>query len=110
MILYVKVFLKNCTCFNFIGENRRTIYEKRLMELEITAFGIAKDILGSRIYRLEVSSSISVAQLKEQLYREFPQFQALKSLAIAINEEYAIDNQRIEPGDQVVLIPPVSGG
>ena len=29
---------------------------------------------------------------------------------IAINEEYAVDGDLIQPGDVVALIPPVSGG
>ena len=32
------------------------------------------------------------------------------SLSIAVNEEYATDERILKPGDEVALIPPVSGG
>ena len=29
---------------------------------------------------------------------------------VAINQEYATDDQAIHPGDEIAIIPPVSGG
>jgi sulfur-carrier protein len=34
----------------------------------------------------------------------------LKQVMVAVNEEYARDDQTLQPGDIVAFIPPVSGG
>ena len=48
--------------------------------------------------------------LKIKLLDIYPAFSNLNSLAIALNEAYAQDTQEIKEKDEIVLIPPVSGG
>jgi len=80
------------------------------MKLHLLAFGIAKDILhgGSVSYDLIVGDRIS--DLKQSLLETYPDFVALTSLSFAVNETYVTDDHRLKEGDEIVLIPPVSGG
>lgn len=80
------------------------------MEIEIKAFGIARDILGNSTLNLDISEETSVEKLMLQLKKKFPAFKELTSLAIAINTSYATPGQVIKQGDEVVIIPPVAGG
>ncbi|MGE8555499.1 MAG: MoaD/ThiS family protein [Chryseobacterium jejuense] len=80
------------------------------MKLKILAFGITKDIFGASEKELELQDGLSVGQLKDILEKDFPQFIKLKSYFIAVNEEYAEDNQIIIGTDEIAIIPPVSGG
>ena len=80
------------------------------MEIQIIAFGIAKDIIKNRAISIELPSGSNVGFLKNKLCEEFPDFQKLKSLAIAVNEEYQTDEFNLNEKDEVVIIPPVSGG
>lgn len=80
------------------------------MKLKILAFGITKDIFGASEKELEVQGDLNVRQLKDLLEKDFPQFIKLKSYFIAVNEEYAEDNQIIIDTDEIAIIPPVSGG
>lgn len=80
------------------------------MKIKILAFGIAKDIIGNRTIELDLPDSLSVADLKEHLVEKYPDFYKLRSLALAVNQEYADDSILIEDRDEVVIIPPVSGG
>ena len=80
------------------------------MELAIHAFGISRDILGASMIKIESPTSITVAELRKTLFDRYPDLAALKSLAIAVNEEYADDDQLVKLNDEIVLIPPVSGG
>ena len=41
---------------------------------------------------------------------EFPDFEKLRSLVIAVNEEYQEDGFILSEKDEIVIIPPVSGG
>lgn len=80
------------------------------MKLKILAFGITKDIFGASEIELEVQEALNVGQCKERLEKDFPQLVKLKSYFIAVNEEYAEDDQIIVNTDEIAIIPPVSGG
>ncbi len=80
------------------------------MKINILAFGIAKDIINSSTLGLEISDGTTVGQLKAQLTSQFPDFEKLRSLSIAVNQEYQEDDFLLSEKDEIVIIPPVSGG
>lgn len=80
------------------------------MQISLLLFGIAKDIVGQRTLELDVEEGCSVAALKQLVVDRYPQFEALKYLGIAVNNEYADNAVTIQQGDEIALIPPVSGG
>ena len=80
------------------------------MQITILAFGIAKDIIGGASLHLELPSGSTVRSLKSLLSQKFPDFERLASLSVAVNTEYATDEQILSEQDEIVLIPPVSGG
>lgn len=80
------------------------------IRMKILAFGIAKDIVGGPTVDIAVADGISVLELKKLVLNDYPAFEKLTALSIAVNNEYADDTQVISREDEVVLIPPVSGG
>lgn len=80
------------------------------MHLKILSFGIAKEIVGGPVLDFELESEATVGDLKRQLLVRFPNFMALSSLAIAIDGTYAEDDWPVLEGQEIALIPPVSGG
>ena len=78
--------------------------------MKVLTFGIAKDIVGGSEMELPYEKGMTVLILKKAVLNAYPKFEKLNSLAIAVNNEYANDNLIITPQDEVVLIPPVSGG
>ena len=80
------------------------------MEINILAFGIAKDIVGGAQLPFQVEDQSTVGELKVALLAAYPKFEKLQSLAIAVNSEYAQNDQLLTESDEIVLIPPVSGG
>ncbi|KOF02323.1 molybdopterin synthase sulfur carrier subunit [Roseivirga seohaensis] len=80
------------------------------MKIEVIAFGIAKDILNSNQVTLEMEEQSSVADVRQALVDLYPAFQGLASLQLAVNADYVSDDYLIKENDEVVLIPPVSGG
>lgn len=78
--------------------------------MNILAFGIAKDILGGQSIDIQPSDSVTVESLKTILKKQYPRLEQLTSFAIAVNGTYADEEQMIQPGDEVAIIPPVSGG
>ena len=80
------------------------------MELSIKLFGIAREIVGTSELEIELEEQSNVLNLLTQIKEKYPEFAKLSSLAIAVNAEYALHSQILQPHDEVALIPPVSGG
>lgn len=80
------------------------------MTLRMLVFGIARDIIGAPEIWMDMPEHITVEDLRKSLYLQYPAFEKLRSLAIAVNSEYAQSGQRINHMDEIAIIPPVSGG
>lgn len=79
--------------------------------MEIKLFGMAKELVGQKVVKLRNIKDIScVRELKEQLKKEFPALNQLPTMAIAVNVNYAQDEDIVNENDEIVVIPPVSGG
>jgi len=79
------------------------------MQVHVLPFGVLKDWLGSSPATVELRDGASVADLLEQLSGRVPP-PALRSIAVSVNAEYATAAQTLRDGDEVGLLPPVSGG
>ncbi len=81
-----------------------------MIELNLILFGIARDIAGSGKIKLSIENGASVSMLKQKLEQDFPSFSDLTSLSFAVNTEYVDDTYVLKNEEEVVVIPPVSGG
>jgi molybdopterin converting factor subunit 1 len=74
-------------------------------------FGAAADLAGgAREVELEAGST-TLAELWGALVERYPDLAPMRdSLAFAVNGEYATMDDRVEEGDEVAVLPPVSGG
>lgn len=59
---------------------------------------------------MKVAEGISVGEVKDLLVSKYPDFEKLLSLRLAVNESYVEDDHVVMEEDEVVIIPPVSGG
>ncbi len=60
---------------------------------------------------LEAKTGTTVAGFKGLIKEHFPQLRNLENnLVIAVNSEFADNNQVLQEGDEVALLPPLSGG
>ena len=80
------------------------------MKINLLAFGIARDILGAGSLEVDFTGHPSIGNVKQYLSRQYPEFEKLASLSLAVNANYVDDDYLIKQGDEVVVIPPVSGG
>ncbi|NJB35632.1 MoaD/ThiS family protein [Croceivirga sp. JEA036] len=84
--------------------------------MTILLFGVTKDIVGSPSLSIPTTNITgkpipkTVKELKEFLFKRYPAMKNLSSLAIAVNNNYAKDEESINSYDEIALIPPVSGG
>jgi sulfur-carrier protein len=80
------------------------------MEIKTLFFGITTDLVGASQLEISIDENISVKEFKKILIDKFTSLKNINSYAIAINEEYANDDEIINERDVVAIIPPVSGG
>jgi molybdopterin synthase sulfur carrier subunit len=84
--------------------------------MNILLFGVTKDIVGSATLSMPVSNGMgtnapkTVGELKKYLGSVYPKLNKLSSLAVAVNNNYAVDSTKLDAYDEIALIPPVSGG
>ncbi len=81
------------------------------MQVRVLFFGVLKDILSRDKDSLDLPENASVSVLLDHYRARTPQLQRVWSaLAIAVNENYVPVTHLLAEGDEVALLPPVSGG
>ena len=80
------------------------------MKIKILFFGISSDLVGLSNLDFEVGKALTVKNLKILLKKKYVHLKNLDFYAIAVNENYAIDDLVLKENDEVAIIPPVSGG
>ncbi|MEL7021026.1 MAG: MoaD/ThiS family protein [Bacteroidota bacterium] len=83
---------------------------KHTFSAELLTFGIIRDIVGGAKLNLEIPVGCTVAELQDILKDRFPTIRTLRSFLIAVNNEYGDMALVLQVGDEIALIPPVSGG
>ena len=74
-------------------------------------FATCRDAVGGKEIDLELEDGMTAGRLREELANRYPKLRGMKDiLSVAVNAEYVGDEAVIGNGDEVALIPPVSGG
>ncbi len=81
------------------------------MIIQLKLFAAAREAAGCETVEVEVPAAATVADLRSALVRQVPALSTWrKHLLIAVNQQYAADEQTLAEGDEVACFPPVSGG
>jgi MoaE-MoaD fusion protein len=81
------------------------------MQIRVLFFGMLKDLAGRSADSLELPDHATLRDLLAHYQRHIPRLnQIAASLAMSINQQYAPPDSQLKSGDEVALLPPVSGG
>jgi molybdopterin converting factor subunit 1 len=81
------------------------------MLVSIKLFAEARELAGTAEVGLLLDEVATIADVKRTLLESYPQLERLLGrCAIARNCDYATDADAIVAGDELAVIPPVSGG
>lgn len=81
------------------------------MQIHVLFFGVLKDLVGRSSETLDLVDGARVEAVLQHYSRQAPRFAGmLNSLALSVNQEYASADAVLRAGDEVGLLPPVSGG
>ncbi len=80
------------------------------MRLEVLFFGVLRDRFSEREELLQFPGS-TVAELLRYYRAVAPESAGIwETIAVAVNQQYATAATVLRDGDEVALLPPVSGG
>ena len=81
------------------------------MRVTIRLFALLKDRAGADHLEIDLPEKSTIAHAVEQVRNRFPTLaDHLNHIALALNRSYTQSNTPLQDGDELALIPPVSGG
>ena len=81
------------------------------MKIHVRLFSVARDLAGFETRTVDVEPPATAGSVLRHLAAIHPGFDEWKSsIRMAVNCEYVHETHRLNEGDEVAVIPPVSGG
>ncbi|HKD08222.1 MAG TPA: molybdenum cofactor biosynthesis protein MoaE [Bryobacteraceae bacterium] len=81
------------------------------MRVRVLFFGLLKDLCGKSEDRLDLAEGATARAVFDHYARQFPALANMAgSIVLARNQEFADSTQVLAEGDEIALLPPVSGG
>src|SRR5579871_1655636 len=81
------------------------------MRVRVLLFGVLKDIFERSEDVLELSAGATAGDLLDHYQKLVPaKANFFHSIALAVNQQYASPAEALHDGDEIALLPPVSGG
>jgi molybdopterin synthase catalytic subunit/molybdopterin converting factor small subunit len=81
------------------------------MQIRVLFFGVLKDLAGKASDSISLPDDATLGDVLGRYQQVIPRLNEMAaSLAMSVNREYAGPATRLRAGDEVALLPPVSGG
>lgn len=81
------------------------------MKVKVKFFAVLRERVGSGEITREIKEGSTVADLWESLRRDYPKLAPVETrLLYAVNQHYVDPDHVLKEQDEVVFVPPVSGG
>ena len=82
-----------------------------MMRVQVLFFGVLKDMVGRGEDALELQDGATLADVLSHYEERVPKIrEVLHTVALSVNQHYAGPGAVLGDGDEVALLPPVSGG
>lgn len=82
-----------------------------LMQIRVLFFGVLKELVGRSSDTVDLPEGARLQDVLSHYVRQAPRLQSmLPALALSVNQEYSLGDRALAAGDEVALLPPVSGG
>lgn len=81
--------------------------------INLLFFAKSRELVGSGSGELVLKANANFDTLKQALVLKYPSLQIIaENIILSLNEEYIDDHQQLtlREGDEVAVIPPISGG
>lgn len=80
-------------------------------EVIVKFFASARDTVGQKDLTIELERNSKVEDLMNHLYQRYPELEEMKEqLLISVNKDRTSKDETLKDGDEVAVMPPVTGG
>ena len=97
-----------------IAENKidgLSVWHHISFPMKVVFFAQSRQVAGRGEWQLEAAQAMTIPEFWARLRETFPALAPLEKTArLARRETYLLPGERIEPHDEIAVIPPVSGG
>ena len=81
------------------------------MDVDIRFFAIIREIVGRSTERRQLAEGATAGDVFDDLTREYPRLERMRPVTmLMVNKAYVTHAHELHDGDELALIPPVSGG
>lgn len=80
------------------------------MQLSVRLFASIREALGTNSLSIDLPDGATVATLTHEIQARYPALRVIPETRVSVNYEYVDSDHRLKEGDELALIPPVSGG
>lgn len=81
------------------------------MRVQVRLFATYRDLVGSRQLTWSTREGTTAGELVDQMLAKFPALRSHRdAMLVAVNQSFASTEVTLQEGDEVALMPPVSGG
>lgn len=81
------------------------------VQVKVKLFAVYQEVFGTADLDLELLPETTVGEVLESLIKQQPQIEKWRSVTrFGVNLQFVESDTVLQDGDEVVLIPPVSGG
>ena len=79
--------------------------------MEIKLFATLKERAKTNVIAVPIETVTTVRELRDAVAMHYPALAPLmQQTLVAVNQEFAFNDDAVQPNDEVALFPPVSGG
>ncbi len=81
------------------------------MDIDIRFFAVIREIVGRSAERRQLPVGSTAGDVFDELIREYPRLERMRPVTmVMVNKTYVTQDHVLRHGDELALIPPVSGG
>ena len=90
---------------------RRRGHGNASMRIQVRLFATYREIVGSRGFTWSSRDGLSLRELVDGVVAKYPRLAGHRdTMLLAVNHDLAASDRILRDGDEVALLPPVSGG
>jgi molybdopterin converting factor subunit 1 len=89
---------------------RGAAFRRPSLRVDVRFFALFRERTGASVDTIQLPDGATSSDLLVLLHDKYPSLPPSDSLMVAVNSQYADRDHPLADGDEVALIPPVSGG
>ncbi|MBS3782140.1 MAG: MoaD/ThiS family protein [Candidatus Thermoplasmatota archaeon] len=80
-------------------------------EVLVKFFASARDIVGKKDLKMEIQQNWKVEDVLKTIFKKYPELEEMEDqLLISVNKDRTKKNEVLKDGDEIAVMPPVTGG